>query len=87
MNRAPAFLVDMLQQHKVDISKLEGTTVTSGQLDAPIAPIADILPVLYQNGYFTINEYDSEFQLYTLACPNEEVREELTRFLAPIMGT
>lgn len=35
--------------------------------------------MLYQNGYLTITEYDPEFQLYTLTCPNKEVREELRR--------
>ena len=75
----PTFLVDMLQQNKMDICKLEGTMATVGQLDTTINPVVDILPVLYQNGYFTIKEYDPEFQRYTLACPNKEVREGLTR--------
>lgn len=87
MNRMPAFLVDMLRQHKMDISNLECTMVAAGQFDLPITPMADILPILYQNGYLTINEYDSEFQLYTLACPNKEVREELTRLFTSLMRT
>lgn len=87
MDRMPAFLVDMLRQHKMEITNLEGTMVAAGQLDTPITSMADILPILYQNGYLTINEYDSEFQLYTLACPNKEAREELTRLLASLMGT
>ena len=31
--------------------------------------------MLYQSGYLTIKGYDSEFQLYTLAYPNKEVRK------------
>lgn len=75
----PTFLVDLLAQNKIDICKLEGVMATVDQLDAPISPAVDILPMLYQNGYLTITEYDPEFQLYTLTCPNKEVREELRR--------
>ena len=32
----PAFLVDMLRQHKMEITNLEGTMVAAGQLDTPI---------------------------------------------------
>lgn len=40
-------------------------------------------PLLYQNGYFTIKDYDEDTELYTLALPNKEIRVGLYRSLLP----
>ena len=45
------------------------------QFDAPTNAITDPIPVLYQSGYLTIKGYDPDFELYTLAYPNKEVRK------------
>ena len=45
--------------------------------------ITDPLPVLYQSGYLTIKEYDRDFQIYTLAYPNKEVRKGFIESLMP----
>ncbi|MEG2126032.1 MAG: PD-(D/E)XK nuclease domain-containing protein, partial [Bacteroides sp.] len=42
-----------------------------------------ITPLLYQSGYITIKDYDSEFGIYTLDIPNKEVRIGLMRNLIP----
>lgn len=34
---------------------------------------------LYKNGYITIKDYEEETEIYTLAFPNEEVKEELSK--------
>ena len=41
------------------------------------------LPLLYQSGYLTIKDYDTEFKFYTLGFPNREVREGFVKYLQP----
>ena len=72
-----------MQQSNFDIRELDGATATAEQFDAPTNVITDPLPVLYQSGYLTIKEYDPEFQLYTLAYPNKEVRKGFIESLMP----
>ena len=33
------------------------------------------IPVIYQSGYLTINDYDPRFENYILGFPNREVEE------------
>ncbi|MDR1156631.1 MAG: AAA family ATPase, partial [Bacteroidales bacterium] len=51
----------------------------------------DYVPLLYQSGYLTIKEYDSELDAYTLGFPNEEVKygflNELLPQFTPSFGT
>lgn len=79
----PTFLIDILQQSQFDIRELDGVTATSEQFDTPTNVITDPLPVLYQSGYLTIKGYEPEFQLYTLAYPNKEVRKGFIESLMP----
>ena len=39
--------------------------------------------MIYQSGYLTIKGYDSEFKLYTLGYPNQEVEEGFLKYLLP----
>ena len=79
----PTFLIDILQQSDFDIRQLDGVSATAEQFDAPTNVITDPLPVLYQSGYLTIKEYDRDFQIYTLAYPNKEVRKGFIESLMP----
>lgn len=79
----PTFLINILQQCDFDIRQLDGTTATAEQFDTPTDTITDPLPVLYQSGYLTIKGYDPEFQIYTLAYPNKEVRKGFIESLLP----
>lgn len=72
---APTFLIELLKQSQIDIRELDNTTATAEQFDAPTNAITDPIPVLYQSGYLTIKGYDPDFELYTLAYPNKEVRK------------
>lgn len=79
----PTFLIDILQECDFDIRELDGVIATAEQFDAPSNRITDPLPVLYQSGYLTIKEYDTDFQTYTLAYPNKEVRKGFIESLMP----
>ena len=39
---------------------------------------------MYQSGYLTIKDFDSELKLYTLDFPNEEVESAFVNFLVPM---
>lgn len=79
----PTFLIDLLQECDFDIQELDNITATAEQFDTPTNKITDPIPVLYQRGYLTIKGYDPEFQVYTLAYPNKEVRKGFIESLMP----
>lgn len=43
------------------------------------------MPLLYQAGYLTIKKYEKEFESYTIALPNEEVKYGLYEWLLPLL--
>lgn len=65
------FLVNSLKKSEFTAEKLaDGVEVN----EAHMLNSANLIPLLYQTGYLTISDYDSEFRIYTLHFPNEEVR-------------
>ena len=76
-------LIEMLNKVGVVPSKIGGVEAVSAEFDAPTERMASITPLLYQSGYITIKDCDSEFGIYTLDIPNKEVRTGLMRNLIP----
>jgi hypothetical protein len=70
----PAYLVKLLQKHNMPVSDLSGAVLTMEDFRnfnlEEITPV----PLLFQSGYLTIQEYDETFDRYTLDYPNTEVR-------------
>ena len=79
----PTYLIEMLNKFGVVPSKIDGVEAVSAEFDAPTERMASITPLLYQSGYITIKDCDSEFGIYTLDIPNKEVRTGLMRNLIP----
>ena len=79
----PTFLINLLRRSEFDIESLDNTEAPAEQFDAPTEQICTPLPVLYQSGYLTIKAYDPVFRIYTLAYPNEEVRQGFISSLIP----
>lgn len=79
----PTYLIEMLNKFGVPPSKIGGVEAVSAEFDAPTERMTSITPLLYQSGYITIKNYDSEFGIYTLDIPNKEVRIGLMRNLIP----
>ena len=63
---------------------LEKLEVPATAFDQPTENMEDALPLLYQNGYLTIKDYDRDIEAYTLSIPNQEVRVGYVRGLLPI---
>jgi hypothetical protein len=88
----PTFLAKHLANTGFDIPILENSiTIAENSLMDYRAENEDYVPLLYQSGYLTIKEYDSELKEYTLGFPNEEVKygflNELLPQFTPSFGT
>lgn len=79
----PTFLVEILKRTDFDLRELDGIEVSSASLSDDRANISNPVPMLYQSGYLTIKSYDTEFRVYTLGFPNEEVKYGFLNFAAP----
>ncbi len=73
----PTFLVEQIRNYIIDPVALEtGLQAGEDEFNVPAEGNKSPIPVLYQSGYLTIKGFDgSKFLPYTLAYPNEEVRE------------
>jgi Protein of unknown function (DUF1703)./Predicted AAA-ATPase. len=79
----PTFLVEMLKKTNYDLRELDGVEVYAASLTDDRADVNNPIPMIYQSGYLTIKDYDSEFQRYTLGFPNNEVKYGFLNFAAP----
>lgn len=80
----PTYLVDLLKQSDYDLRLLiDGIETTFPAFSEYRAEVNNPLPMIYQSGYLTIKDYDSEVELYTLKFPNDEVRYGFLNFLVP----
>jgi hypothetical protein len=77
----PTFLVSLLKKnyyHKA-IESFDRVTMTEDSLISfDISGDIPLNTLLFQTGYLTIKSYDARHAMYTLACPNQEVRISLT---------
>ena len=81
----PTFLVQLLQKQTGNIRDiLEGAEMTENALQDYRPDLHNPLPIMFQAGYLTIKEYDSEFRLYKLGFPNDEVKYGFLDNLIPI---
>lgn len=85
----PHSLIEMLRKYKqqgvFNPEDMEHTQpVTARVLELPIESQKGAIPLLYQAGYLTIKDYDSELALYTLGIPNTEVRVGMLQNLLPL---
>lgn len=79
----PTYLIEMLNKYGVAPQQIGGQKVFATAFDAPTEQMTSITPLLYQNGYITIKDYDARLNLYTLDIPNKEVRLGLMESLLP----
>ncbi|MBQ8487595.1 MAG: ATP-binding protein [Prevotella sp.] len=69
----PTSLVNILRKRDLDLPELEELTAPLERFDAPTERITDPIPVLFQSGYLTLKEYDSDSERFKLGFPNQEV--------------
>lgn len=80
----PTFLVRLLQESDYDLRILmDGIETDVSAFTEYRAEGKNPVPLLYQSGYLTIQDYNREFRLYRLGFPNDEVRYGFLNFLVP----
>lgn len=77
----PTYLVELLKNSDFPLDQIDGYMTSKDVLNGidPESPIA----VIYQSGYLTFKDYDSEFDLVTIGFPNREVEKGFLLFLLP----
>ena len=71
----PSFLIDELKKHSESMVSLDGTTATEEELmDISQLDQIELKALMYQTGYFTIQDYNPISGRYHLGLPNQEVR-------------
>lgn len=79
----PTYLVHLLRMRDYNLERMSDEYVTEDILNSVDVASTNPIPVIYQSGYLTIKEYDSEFRTYRLGFPNAEVENGFFRFLLP----
>ena len=79
----PTYLIEMMRKFGVQPSQVGLMEAFASDFDAPTESMTSLVPLLYQSGYLTIKDYDSEDQLYMLDIPNREIRVGLMESLLP----
>ncbi len=79
----PTFLVNLLKESEYDLHRLQHEEVSTSVLNSVDSMHRNPIPVIYQSGYLTIKDYDSEFGFYRLGFPNKEVENGFIKYLLP----
>jgi len=82
----PTFLIKKLRDNLFDVRKFTDHTIYASEsvLKDYTGDGLDPIPLLYQTGYLTIEEYDKQKKRYTLSFPNEEVKYGFLESLMPL---
>ena len=71
----PSSLLALLRENEnLQIGDLESVMLSSDFFDTPVERVTDIIPLLYQSGYLSIKNYDTDFDQYEIGFPNSEVK-------------
>ena len=80
----PTFVVKALRNGQFNLEDLTLEGVPASALGGVNADDSDPIPVLYQSGYLTIQDYNPRTREYTLKYPNQEVERGFMEGLANI---
>ena len=79
----PTYLAELFKSHNYEIGNLSMASYNEAQLNEIDSFNDDVIPLLYQSGYLTLKEYESEFDTYKLGFPNKEVEKGMLDFFIP----
>lgn len=82
----PSFLVEKVKKEGFDLRKFSDRTIYANEavLKDYTGDTLDLVPLLYQTGYLTIEDYDRRRNRYTLSFPNDEVKYGFLESLMPL---
>ncbi len=84
----PTFLMHLMKSQNYSIFEVEGAIVHVDETKSYDFDQLQLIPLLWQTGYLTIESYNERTRNYTLRYPNEEVRAAfLKNFIHYLTGT
>jgi hypothetical protein len=78
----PSFMAKYIDRNGADITDIENAEFPAEAFGKYNDDAIFLVPLMYQAGYLTIKDYDSEFGKYKLNYPNVEVRSSFSEFLS-----
>lgn len=85
--KVPAYVKRLLSQSKKDMNDLAGKRYESWEFLNFDTFNDDPLPLIYQNGYLTIKDYNEKDQTYLLDFPNEYAKRAFRTLLKEVQNT
>jgi hypothetical protein len=83
----PTFLLESIEKYEFPIPNLEKIEAEASQMMKLDIDGNNIVALLYQTGYLTIESYDFDLRIYSLKIPNLEVRNGLYKGLLDYFGS
>jgi hypothetical protein len=77
----PTFLIHFIKQQYADLETLFDEELKIEQLGTFDLEHIPLIPLLFQTGYLTIDQYDKKTRRFTLKYPNYEVEESFTKYI------
>jgi len=77
----PSFLIELIKKQLNVAENLEGIELSGDSLGAFDLENLYIVPILFQTGYLTIQNYEASERKYTLGYPNAEVKDAFCKYL------
>jgi len=74
------FLMKLIKKEKYELTGLEQVTVSKYIFDSYDIENIGLNSLLFQTGYLTVKAVDKKTGLYTLTCPNYEVKESVLNY-------
>jgi len=82
----PSFLAKFIDKNGADIADIENLGFSAEAFGKYNDDEIFLIPLMYQAGYLTIKDYDSESGTYKLNYPNVEVRSSFSDFFSKCSG-
>lgn len=77
----PTFLIHLIQKQYVDLEQIPTAAIKSDNLETFTLDNIPLIPLLFQAGYLTINDYNAKNDKIVLSYPNYEVEESFIKHI------
>ncbi len=81
----PTFLMKLVKQQQYAIATIEGSLLNKDEMKSYEIEQIDLISLLYQSGYLTIESYNPHTENYALSFPNREVKHSFFQFVVQSM--
>ncbi len=83
---SPKFLLDLIRQNEYDVPEMENMRIDMDAFNSYEPEDLKIEALLYQTGYLTIKEKETE-DIYVLSYPNYEIKRSFLRSIVDALGS